>query len=108
METSKNCNYSYGPMIFKKEKIPMMTKKQACLAAIERFATAEGVKVVTENDILKSSTLAVALEYLGRITNPELQEYAKSRNGSVWLYWDTETKQPVSLGFREILNLLPE
>lgn len=84
----------------------MINRTQFCNYLIKQFAESEGIKVeeVTEDMIFKSSSLAVALEYLGKIQNPENREYAASRGGIFILCDD---KAPAILSVREMLAILP-
>jgi len=84
----------------------MLTKKEFCEYIIYDFKRSEKVKSVTENDILKSSSLAVAMEYLGLIENKEMQDYAASRAGCQILFADKQ--EPKMLTTRELLNMLPD
>ena len=82
----------------------MINRTQFCNYLIKQFAESEGIKVeeVTEDMIFKSSSLAVALEYLGKIQNPENREYAASRGGIFILTDDASI-----LSVREMLSFLP-
>lgn len=81
----------------------MLTKKELCLAAIQKFESEEHVKATSEN-ITMSSSLAIAMEHLGMLKGNDL-EYAQSRGGVLFTYFDkNETK---CLTFREVLDLLP-
>ena len=82
----------------------MINRTQFCNYLIKQFAESEGIKVeeVTEDMIRKSSSLAVAMEYLGKIQNPENQEYAATRGGIFILTDDASI-----LSVREMLSFLP-
>lgn len=82
----------------------MITRPQFCNYLIKKFAESEGIKVedVNEDMIRKSSSLAVAMEYLGKIQNPENQEYATTRGGIFILTDDASI-----LSVREMLSFLP-
>lgn len=89
----------------------MMTKKEFCRCLIDGFCTYEAKesKDLKEEDILKSSRLAVAMEHLDMIENEELKQYASSRGGMAFgPFYDIETEDVLQLSVREILELLPE
>ena len=87
----------------------MMTKRQACHAIIDDFQIHLQNEKVTDSHILQSSNLAVAMEYLGLITKPELQDYAASRGGSIMPpFINRETGEIAQLSFRALLSLLPD
>ena len=77
----------------------MLTRKELCQLVVSNFASEPD----GEDIILKSSILAVAMDYLGLLTDPDMQAYAASRDGVVYLSADGK-----SLTFRELLTLLPE
>lgn len=87
----------------------MMTKEQYCRYIIKQFADSEGKCTgrVTEDDIFKSSSLAVAMEYLGLLKTTLSKEYAYSRGGTVFLSV-SDNKEIETLSVRELLSLLPE
>lgn len=62
--------------------------------------------------ILRSSCLAVAMEYLGLLESEEMKQYAASRGGMVFHYYTCEENPKrviqATLTFRELLDLLPE
>lgn len=82
-----------------------MTKKQLCRAVIQKEC---GKNVPDQSDVYKSSTIAVAMEYLGLLKARDVKDYAKERGGTVFVYYDEEQKEPCHLSFRELLDLLPE
>lgn len=77
---------------------------------IQQFCSQKGINVkdVTENMIYESSSLAVAMEYLGMLTSETNKLYARNRDGVSLLYFDDDIKETAFLSVREILNLLPE
>ena len=88
----------------------MMTKREFCEAIVEKFCR-EGVafKNLNQNYVTRSSSLAVALDYLNLISDPDIQIYAASRNGMmVGPHYNEATGSISSLTIREILNLLPD
>jgi hypothetical protein len=88
----------------------MLTKNQYCYSIIEQFSVENDIKPeeVNENHILSSSSLAVVMEFLGRIQNEDLREYAKSRSGVITLGFDQEKRTPYVLTVRELLETLPD
>ena len=95
-----------------------MTKKQFAKWIIinnstynrkEKFTKDSLKKLVPE--IYTSSSLGVALEYLGVITKeefPKEYEYVQSRGGIYLTFMDNETEKLATLSVREVLDLLPE
>ena len=93
----------------------MMTRRQLCLAVAGDFLSGEDGKAlgisepadIPETCILQSSHLAVAMEYLGLLHDPELVDYARHRGGVEYMYVNDKEDQG-SLTLRDILELLPE
>lgn len=95
----------------------MLTKKQFCWMIINDFLKKEPLDIFSianlENGVTLSSSLAVALEYLGLIKNPDLKEYTKGRAGCIMC---GEIQNPFSndkrdtsiLTTRQVLELLPD
>lgn len=83
-----------------------MTRKDLCQLIVNQHFRR---RPINESEILKSSKLAVAMEYLNLIKEPYLKEYAQSRGGIVFSgnvsKNDCEFK---TLSLRDILALLPE
>lgn len=106
----------------------MLTKKQFALCLVENFVTeynkyrdVEDPKLENtdykklEPLIYRSSTLAVALLYLGRLTDPSNIRYALERGGVLFSYFPIDIKaakagidKPASLSAREIMSFLPD
>lgn len=89
----------------------MISKKDFAEHIIEEFCKSEKMnpKDLTECHILKSSSLAVAMEYLGLIETPELKDYAKNRGGTFILKTNHPNDGSVRiLSTREMMDLLPE
>jgi len=86
-----------------------MTKKEYCEYLLQDFSRSEDKKVseITESDILKSSKLAVAMEYLGMLKSKEMKNYAESRGGTVFFLAENH-EEPAILSARELIALLPE
>lgn len=82
----------------------MLTKKQFCEQVVWEFEEQNGGLRIKEGDIFSSSKLAVAMEYLGLIKDPELKAYCASRDG----VFNIEKKSETGLSFREFLGALPE
>ena len=100
-----------------------VTKKKFAESIIYQFLMDEENKDPKDIDInrdfspamiTKSSSIAVAAEYLGLLNNdPEYLEYAKSRGGSAFqIFGKEEGEDKVSLisiiSTRDILSLFPE
>lgn len=87
----------------------MLTQKQYCKSIIENYCNSNQTEVdkITREDIIQSSSLAIALEYLGLLTDPQMQEYTKTRAGFVAAYYDASKRETASLSVRELINLLP-
>ena len=83
----------------------MMSKRQFAECLVDKFCTDIGVnREDAHNHIAESSTLAVALEYLGELDKSELW-YARQRGGCAYTYFD---KNPAILTIREIMSFLPD
>lgn len=85
----------------------MITKKQFAESIVRDYCRETGVKEeeLSGWEILKSSSLAVAMEFLGMLKTPEQQEYAKNRGGTFVLVNSAEFQH---LSTREMLGLLPD
>lgn len=83
-----------------------MTRKDLCQLIVNQHFHR---RPINESEILQSSKLAVAMEYLNLIKARHLKEYARSRGGIVFSgnvsQNDCEIK---TLSLRDILALLPE
>lgn len=92
--------------------VTINTKKALCHAAILGFAQRHSLPLnrIGDEHIRQSSTLAVAMEHLGRINDPDLREYAASRGGVGWkaLVSNYPTQLEAAESFREALDLLPD
>lgn len=90
----------------------MLTKTQFCKSIIHDFKINENIKDIDdnklENYICKSSSLCVALEYLGLLKDKQSIKYANTRGGTLFIYSDCETKEIETLSTRELLSFLPE
>jgi hypothetical protein len=85
----------------------MISKKQLCQIILNDFEKIEGRKP-TEADITSSSSLAVAMEFLGQLNNPMYKQYASERGGRLYMYIDEEKRGVSMLSVRELLGLLPD
>lgn len=101
----------------------MLTKRQFAYALIEAFTfehfndTGERISA-TDYDVLEpfiptSSTLSVALEYLGKLKDPVMIQYAKERGGVLFDYFPIDIEEYKkgndmlgTLTAREIMNML--
>jgi hypothetical protein len=86
----------------------ILTKKEACESVIDDFCMDERIDRKNLNDryVIRSSKLAVAMEYLGLIKDDEMKEYASNRGGTFMMH--TDNKKVKIFSFREFLELLPE
>jgi hypothetical protein len=82
----------------------MMTKRQLCLAMVQKEF---GTILPDEHLVYRSSTGAIAMEYLGMLKTRETKDYVKEREGTVFVHFDEERGEPCHLSFRELLDLLP-
>lgn len=94
----------------------MLTKREYCESLVcEELLQLEPDKIIpreeAHNYICQSSTLAVALEYLGELS-PREKEYSSTRGGTVARYIefteDGKFKNLHILSIRELIDLLPE
>ncbi len=74
----------------------MLTKRELCEHIVE-------TKGRSHTSISQSSTLAVALEFLGLLITDEEKAYTGDRGGIVYI-----TGEGKVLSFRELLDLLPD
>lgn len=92
----------------------MMTKEKFCRGIKEMFALSENIEVdyIKDHHIYMSSKLAIAMEYLGELTDQELQKYAASRAGLMVYYTagivEDQEANGNMLTVREILEMLPD
>ena len=82
----------------------MMTKRQLCLAMIRKEF---GTTLPDEHLAYRSSTGAIAMEYLGMLKTRAVKDYVEARGGTVFVDFDEEHGEPCHLSFRELLDLLP-
>jgi hypothetical protein len=85
----------------------VISKKQLCKIILDNFEKTEKRKP-TEADITGSSSLAVAMEFLGQLENPMYKQYASERGGMLYMYIDEEKRGVSMLSVRELLGLLPD
>jgi hypothetical protein len=73
---------------------------------IYEFCRDEEIRLTELNEVsvFSSSNLAVALEYLGLLTDPEMKAYAQNRGGTVF----TNMIALRVFSVRDLLSLLPE
>ena len=86
----------------------MLTKTQFCNSIIHNYCSDNNIIDLQESEILKSSSLAVAMEYLGLIKDPMMKKYAEERGGILFTYHDDVTRDCSMLTVRELLTLLPD
>ena len=84
----------------------MITKKQLCKKIISEFEEENG-RIPNSGDIFSSSSLAVAMEYLGLLADKRDLDYASERGGHLLSFYDKETGEYSILSTRELLDLLP-
>ena len=90
----------------------MITKTQFCQHIVDKFCCDNRLKPehLCEDFITQSSSLAVAMEHLGLIKTPELQQYASERAG-IFIAFSSKplTEKGIDiLTVREMIDLLPE
>lgn len=85
----------------------MITKKQFCQMIIEDYCRDCGVNI-SDSLVTESSTLAVCMEYLGLIKESWAKDYAQTRGGILYTYWDKDKSEACILSTREFIDLLPE
>ena len=87
----------------------MMTKENFCKMIIKRFYRYENIPVenITEDNVTKSSSLGVAMEYLGLIKSKHLKEYISQREGIYDTFIDEDNIYHV-ISVRDMLDILPE
>jgi hypothetical protein len=90
----------------------MITKNQYCRMLISEFAKTAGLTSdqITESHIYESSSLAVAMEYLGLLRDQRAIQYAAERGGIAHHYIEIIDGKCVqgTLSVREMIELLPE
>jgi hypothetical protein len=88
----------------------MITKQQLCRHVINearfKYGIPEGQVFRLADFMISSSTLAVALEFMGHLTK-EQEEYSRQRGGTVYNFYDRDLTLACHLSFRELLDLLP-
>lgn len=88
----------------------MLTKSEFCKSIVEKECEMLGLERSKAHiGIYQSSSLAVALDYLGELNAIE-SEYAQSRGGILHHYIDTQDDKPIGcyyLTVRELIELLP-
>lgn len=86
----------------------MMSKRQFAECLVDRFCSSEKVsREEAHRHILSSSTLSVALEYLGMLSKDEM-EYSKERGGCAYTYFGDKDHSPAILTIRDIMSFLPD
>lgn len=84
----------------------MQTRTTVCENIIKDFEGKQGGVRVKEQDVFSSSALAVAMEYLGLVKDPDIRSYCSSRDGILKLNGKDEIIEAMTL--REFLSTLPE
>lgn len=93
----------------------MITKETACHFVLSKFASEElGMKPgnidfskIPQESVRYSSTVAVAMEYLGLLTEPEYMRYASTRSGIIYVPSSESELTPI-ISFREFLDSLAQ
>lgn len=87
----------------------MITKSDFANHIIDKFCESERIsrEKLDEGDILKSSSLGVAFEYLDMIKDTELKKYVSTRGGT-FIFISGKNGDAKFLTTRELMNLLPE
>ena len=96
----------------------MITKKQYCRSIVNRYKAE--LKCLTEkeytdrelvSEIFKSTTLGIALEYLG-VLDPKIDrvvlEYLSHRGGIKEVVFDQDLNESFILSQREFIEMLPD
>ena len=90
----------------------MLTKTQYAKSLIQNNARGESERIlsgwVTSDDVGKSSSVAVAVEFLGLTTDPLILDYCRSRGGYVSMYFNPDQNTCEILSARELLDILPD
>ena len=88
----------------------MISKKDFCLSVLGDYCRDNNKEIedLGSGDILESSNVAVAMEYLGMIETQDMKSYAGSRNGLCAKYLNVKEKYFAQLTMREAIDLLPE
>lgn len=82
----------------------LVTKRTLCQSVVNDWKLQNGNRDPEDRDITSSSSLAVAMEHLGLITNDGLKTYASSRGGVLSFGSILST----TLSLREIIESLPD
>lgn len=82
-----------------------MTRKEKCLEVLRKYCKNKGIKYeeLSDDDCLKSSSVGIAMEYLGLIKSQEIMNYVSLRNGIVSIEENLKINT-----FRDLLDSLPE
>ncbi len=85
-----------------------ITKKQLCEAVIKNFLEEEKMVLseLKSSDVLTSSKLAVAMEYMELIEDDDMKNFASQKEGIIF-FGAAFNDESVSLSLREVLNLEP-
>lgn len=90
----------------------MLTKKQFAEAMVREFVMENldgDMTLLKESHILSSSSLAVGMEYLGLLKDPEFQSYAQGRAGvGFFSSFNPTSKELEVISTRDMLELLPD
>ena len=86
----------------------MITKKQFCEHIVNDFCETNCVRKekLTDAHCTQSSSLAVAMEFLGLIKSKSIKEYTETRSGDFITHYDNGIF--VFLTVRELIKMLPE
>ncbi len=93
------------------EKGVMMTKKELCWMIVNEYCVKEHCSEPDVRDIMRSSTLAVAMLHLNMLKNKCDRDYARTRGGVIFvgnIKPPTEDKEFKTLSFAKVLSLLPD
>ncbi len=92
----------------------MITKKMFCEITIREFLDKleknpfDNWRDITEGYAYQSTSVGLAMKYLGLIKSGQTLDYLASRAGIYKMYIDKEKAETNILTFREILDMLPE
>lgn len=86
-----------------------MTASQFCTALLKQYAAKKGLSHIQTANMYESSSVAVAMEYLGLLDDPKDRAYAAERSGILYHYI-AELPDPAQsfLTVRDMIRLLED
>ena len=89
-----------------------MTKRQKCLEVLTSYCAKAGktIQGLGFSDMIMSSSVAVAMEYLKLIPEDkhEMKEYARQMGGIISVDWNGQKGIPIVKTLRDELATLPD